>query len=309
MIDEAGAQRGELQLIFDALRRPADLEAQDRIMVQSALAWELVFLGELDAVEHAVRIALSISEKHPGGFGLRAMSADAVRLSALGDHAGARQRFEAIRRIAHEHDGANVRALGDFWLAWEDVHTFRFADAVQRFEALMTAAPNFGYRHIIEVNRAWALLAVGRVDDAERAVAEFSEVPAGSQWEHLNLVFCHAVMAHTIGPEEAARSFAAAATVFVARRPTIGSFLLSGFAYIAHVRGDEERTQEIISMTVASHGEQLWNFCALKPLGAGPENFDQVRAAYENEHPIAGRFALDAQYSRRLLNEELDRWS
>jgi hypothetical protein len=266
VVDEAGAQRGELQLIFDALRRPADLEAQDRIMVHSALAWELVFLGELDAAEQAVRVALSVNEEHPCGFGIRAMSADAVRSSALGDHVGARQRFEAIQRIAHEHDGANVRALADFWLAWEDVNTFRFADAVQRFDALMTAAPNFGYRHVIEVNRAWALLAVGRVGDAGRAVAEFSEIPAASQWEHLNLVFSHAVMAHTIGPQEAARSLAAAATVFVARRPTVVSFVLSGFAYIAHVRGDEERTQEITSMTVASHGEQLWNWCASNPL-------------------------------------------
>jgi hypothetical protein len=116
-------------------------------------------------------------------------------------------------------------------------------------------------------------------------------------------------MAHTIGPQEAARSLAAAASVFVARRPTVVSFVLSGFAYIAYVRGDEERTQETTSMTVASHGEQLWNWCVLKPLGATPESFDQVRAVYENEHPIAERFALDAQHSHRLLNEELDRWS
>ena len=85
--------------------------------------------------------------------------------------------------------------------------------------------------------------------------------------------------------------------------------MLSGFAYIAHVRGDEERTREITSLTVASHGEQLWNWCVLRPLGATAENFDQVRAGYENEHPIVERFALDAENSRRLLNEELDRWS
>ena len=222
VVDEAGAQRGELQLIFDALRRPADLEAHDRVMVQSALAWELVFLGELDAAEQAVQVALSANEEHPCGFVLRAMSADAIRVSVIGDHAGARRRFEAIQRLAQEQDGVNVRALGAFWLAWEDVNTFRFADAVRGFDAVMTAAPGFGYRHVIEVNRAWALLAVGRVDDAGRAVAEFSEVPAASQWEHLNLVFSHAVMAHTIGPDEAARSLAAAANVFVARRPTVG---------------------------------------------------------------------------------------
>ena len=89
VVDEAGAQRGELQLIFDALRRPNDLEAQDRVVVQSALAWELVFLGELDASEQAARVALSVNEEHPYGFGIRAMSADAVRLSVIGDHAGA----------------------------------------------------------------------------------------------------------------------------------------------------------------------------------------------------------------------------
>ena len=309
VVDEAGARRGELQLIFDALRHPADLEAQDRIMVHSALAWEFVFLGELEATEEAVQVALTVNEEHPCDFGIRAMSADAVRLGALGDHVGARQRFEAIHLIAHEHYGANVRALADFWLALDDVTTFRYADAVQRFDALMAVAPNFGYRHVIEANRAWALLAVGRVDDAGRAVAELSEIPAASQWEHVNLVFSHAVMAQTVGTQEAARSLAAAAKALAARRPTIGSFILSGFAYIAHVRGDEQRAQEITSMTVSTHGEQLWNLLVLKPLGATPENFDQVRAAYENEHPIAERASLDAQHGRRLLNEELDRWS
>jgi hypothetical protein len=49
-------------------------------------------------------------------------------------------------------------------------------------------------------------------------------------------------------------------------------------------------------------------WCALVPLGATLENFEQVRAAYENEHPLAERFALDAQHSRRLLGEELERW-
>ena len=54
---------------------------------------------------------------------------------------------------------------------------------------------------------------------------------------------------------------------------------------------------------------QLWDWCALEPLGATQEDFDQVRARYEHEHPIAERFALDAQHGRRLLNEELDRLS
>jgi hypothetical protein len=57
------------------------------------------------------------------------------------------------------------------------------------------------------------------------------------------------------------------------------------------------------------HGEQLWNWLVLRPLGATAQNFADVRSAYEKEHPLLERFVVDAEHGRRLLTEEIVRWS
>jgi hypothetical protein len=62
-------------------------------------------------------------------------------------------------------------------------------------------------------------------------------------------------------------------------------------------------------MTLPLHGEQLWNWLVLRPLGATAENFAEVRAAYEVAHPLLERFTVDAQHGRALLDEEIERWS
>lgn len=123
------------------------------------------------------------------------------------------------------------------------------------------------------------------------------------------MYFSHAVMAHTDGPQEAARSFAREARELVARQPQISSTVVQGFAYLAHIRGDEERARQITSVTLPVHGEQLWNWLVLRPLGATDKTFADVRAAYEKDHPLLERFALDAEHGRRLFDEEIERWS
>jgi hypothetical protein len=174
---------------------------------------------------------------------------------------------------------------------------------------LMMNLPKVAYQHLIEANRAWVLLALGRIDDAAQAVATFSEVPVGSSWEHLNLIMSHMVMAHAVGLDEAIHSFASEAKELVARTPQVRSTVLQGFAYLAHLRDDEQRAQEITSMTLPLHGEQLWNWIVLRPLGATAENFVEVRAAYEEQHPLLERFTLDAEHSQRLFAEEIERWA
>jgi hypothetical protein len=218
------------------------------------------------------------------------------------------ERFEGARALAANYHDVAVGGLMDFQLGWCDVLMLRYPESLRRFDAALRV-PNTGYRHLIEVNRAWALLALDRVNEAEAAVEEFSDVPAGSQWGHLNLAIAHAVMAHRLAPEEVARSFAAEAKELVARQPQVSSTLVQGFAYLAHVRGDEQRSNEITSQTLPLHGEQLWNWLVLRPLGANGENFVQVRAAYERDHPLLERFSVDAQHGRALLDEEIARWS
>lgn len=305
---EAGARRGEVQLVIDCLKLPADLTPRDRINVSASLAYELLWLGELGGAAAAVQTALSINEEEPSDFVIWAMLVEAITMGVFGDHVGMVQRFETARGLAQDHFGANVRGLMDFQLGWCDVLMLRYPEALKRFEAAMKV-PSAGYRHLIEANRAWAQLAQGQLKEAEITVASFSEVPNGSQWGHLNLAISHAVMAHQLGPEEVARSLAKEAKELVARQPQVSSTLVQSFAYLAHVRGDEERSQQITSMTLPLHGEQLWNWLVLRPLGATAENFAEVRAAYEVAHPLLERFTVDAQHGRALLDEEIERWS
>ncbi len=305
---EAGAQRGEVQLIIDCLKLPADLSPRDRTNVSASLAYELLWLGDLGGATEAIQTALKINEEQPCDFAIWAMLVDGIMLGVFANHVGMVERFDAARRLAAERYGPAVVGLMDFQLGWSDVMMLRYSEALKRFDAALQV-PNAGYRHLIEVNRAWALLASDRLEDAVGAVASFSDVPTGSQWGYLNLVFSHAVAAHTTSPEEVARSLARGAKELVARQPQVSSTVVQGFAYLAHVRGDDERSREITSVTLPIHGEQLWNWLVLRPLGATAENFVEVRAAFEKEHPLFERFTLDAEHGRRLLAEEIDRWS
>jgi hypothetical protein len=199
--------------------------------------------------------------------------------------------------------------LSDFYLGWLAGLTFRYEDALAQFDLALAEAPDGAYRHIIEANRAWALLCLGRVDEAAQAVDEFAPVPAGSQWAHLNLVFARMVLAHTAGPEVAARSLTVASGPLVARRPEVRGFVLSGFAYLAQRRGDEARAQELAASVVLPDGEQIWNHVVLRPLGGTAESFIATREQYELQHPMAERAARQAAMSGRLLDEEFARWS
>jgi predicted ATPase/class 3 adenylate cyclase len=305
---EAGARRGEVQLVIDCLRLAAELSPRDAINVNASLAYELLWLGELGGAAEAVQRALTLNEQHPSDFVIWAMLVEAITLGVFADHQAMVERFEKARQLATNYRDVAVVGLMDFQLGWCDVLMLRYPEALQRFDAALRV-PNAGYQHLIEVNRAWALLALGRVAEAQAAVDSFSDVPAGSQWGHLNLAISHAVMAHATAPEDVARSFAIEAKELVARQPQVSSTLVQGFAYLAHVRGDDQRSREITSQTLPLHGEQLWNWLVLRPLGADGENFVEVRAAYEVEHPLLDRFALDAQQGRRLLDEEIARWS
>ena len=154
-----------------------------------------------------------------------------------------------------------------------------------------------------------ALLALGRIDEAAAAVESFSPVPGGSQWQHINLLISHAVMAHADGPEEAA------AAPRPQRPGTRGPATSSdvgppaSVAYIAHVRGDHERVDEITSNTYSFGGSGLWTLLVFTPLGATKENFFDVYDAYRLEHPVAEQLGRDFEHSQRLLVEEVTRWS
>ncbi len=309
VVTEAGTNRGEVGQVLEWLQLPGDLPPADRLVVDTMLGWERLHRGDLDGAATATARALALAADTGSDFGVYARFTESTRLGIVGDLIGMVEGFLTAREVAHAQHGPNVCGLSDFYLGWLAGLTFRYEDALAQFDFALAEAPDGAYRHIIEANRAWALLCLGRVEDAARAVDEFAPVPAGSQWAHLNLVFARMVLAHTDGPEVAARSLTVAARPLVARRPEVRAFVLSGFAYLAQQRGDEDRAQDLAASIVAPDGEQIWNHVVLRPLGATADTFVAAREEYEGRHPVAARAERQAATGARLLEEEFARWS
>ena len=188
------------------------------------------------------------------------------------------------------------------------VGEWRFSELVVLCDEWIVKAPEFGFRHIFEGARAWGLLRLDRIDEATAATSSFTAVPPASQWAALNLVIRHAVLAHTDGPDEAARSMARVTSELVARRPLLCSDVLQVFAYAARLRGDEARSQEIVRSTRPSaSGAPIHAWLLATSLGATSRGFLDVQDAYFEV--LTTLQTLDDRHRRRLLDEELAKWS
>jgi hypothetical protein len=184
----------------------------------------------------------------------------------------------------------------------------RFDECIELGNESLAAAPNYGWRHMIEASWAWALLAVGRVDEAARAVESYSPVPPGSQWGHVNTIVGHTVTGHVQGPEQAAHSLATTMREPISRRPRIRSDVLVGFAYLAHLR-DDDRAQEIVTNIQPFGAGPIAAWLLLVPSGATDQDALERLAQMHESNPVWDRFVRDTQHSQRLILEELDRWS
>lgn len=306
---EAAGNRGEAQLAIDILRRPADLEPRDLGMSKTQLGWVLTTQGDLSGASEAVDEALEIGAKHPGDFVIWALDVKATISVVLGDVEVAWAHYRAARDLAYASFGAKEQAGANLlYMTWLN-GALRFDECIEIGNESLAAAPNYGWRHMIEVTRAWALLAVGRVDEAARAVESYSPVPPGSQWGHVNTIVGHAVMGHTKGPEQAAHSLATTMREPISRRPSIRSDVLVGFAYLAHLRGDDDRAQEIVTNVQAFGAGPIAIWLNLVPSGATDQDALERAARWHESNPVWDRFVRDTQHSQRLILEELDRWS
>ena len=306
---EAAANRGEAQLAIDILRRSAELEPHDLGMSKTQLAWLLITQGDVAGASEVVDEALAIGEEHPGDFVVWALDVKGTIVAVLGDPEAAGNDYRAAQELAYSFYGANEQAGANLMvMAWLS-SAFKFDECIELGNESLLAAPNYGWRHVIEAHRAWALLAVGRTDEAARSVDAFSPIPAGSQWAHWNAVVAHLIMGHTRGPEQAARSLALFMREPISRRPGIRSDVLAGFAYLAHLRGDEDRALEIAANTAAFAAGAIVTWLRLVPFGATDQDaLERLARMYESD-PALDLFARDTQHGQRLILEELERWS
>jgi hypothetical protein len=147
-----------------------------------------------------------------------------------------------------------------------------------------------------------------RIEEADRVVQAFSEVPPTAQWAYMSDITKHVVMVHTAGPEVSARSLAEIARESVARRPALFVDFLQGFAYSAYFRADYDRAREIACNTLplGAGWVQTW---LINQLYGITTDVDQTRREFDAEHPWSDLRAFTAEHGPRLFAEELARWS
>ena len=85
--------------------------------------------------------------------------------------------------------------------------------------------------------------------------------------------------------------------------------LLYGFAYLANLRGDEGRAQELLANTQPFGASMIFGWLRLVPFGATAQDALERWAQISETDPAAGRFARDAQHGQGFIAQELERWS
>jgi predicted ATPase len=309
IVSDAAQTRGEIGLAIDCLRLPVELEPRDLVFARGVLGWMLTIQGDIASAEVALREAIDVGERHPTDFTVFALLAEGARVSIFRDYAQVEEYYRSAQSQADKLYGLNVQALAAMFMETLLVALLRFQETIDLSDRIIRDNPDFGYRHVVEAWRAWALLHTGAIDEAARAVAEFCPVPAGSQWFAMNLIVSHAVQGHVDGPDVARRALAAVASEMAFRRPQIASDVLQCFAYLADIGGDPARADEIVSLTTPFAGGALASWLILKRLGATIDTAHQLASKYAKDHSALEQYALDAANSPRLLAEELARWS
>ena len=209
IISDAASPRGETNMVLDWLRLPVELLPRDRAFADTRLAFNTTVVGDIAAAIPVAEGAVKVGLEHGFDDVVFALQTLAIAVWFAGDLARRDQLLTDGRRIACESCGANVRAAsGMFQLP--ALYTYHRIEALELADASLTDSANFGYRHIIEAYRAWVLLRLGRLDEANEAVERFSPVPPSSQWEQTNLIIAHAVMAHTVDVAAATKSYTTA---------------------------------------------------------------------------------------------------
>lgn len=306
---DAAPPRGDVRWALDCLRLPVELEPGERVRVKTMLGWNLTVQGDVISAAEALHEAITTAEHHHSDFVVLAIEAEATRLVLLGDIERRRELIAMAQSTADAQCGRNCQALAAMFTVAYLVSVLRYEEAVTLANSIMAGAPEFGWLHVVEAFRAWALLQLGKAEEAARAVSAFSPIPTGSQWGHLNLIVDHAVRGHTESPESAGWSLANVASELVARVPQIASDILVCFAYLHHLRGEGTRMEELLSASAPMAAESMLIALLAKARGLTADEADRLTEQYYTQHPVPQHFLLAAAEAPRLLAEEFGRWA
>ena len=312
MIAEMAVPRGEVQIAIDAMRLEAEHDDVERTMIDTLLGWTLTVQGDPDGAEPILRGAIEIGGRALSDFLTFALEAEGSRLAVLGDPDAQFKLWQEAHDLAYEHFGPNTRAQADlFWVSWL-INIFQYDKAIELSTICLRNAQDYGFIHVIEAFRAMAFLLRGSIEEAWDTVARFSEVPQGSQWAHLRSVITNTVLGHIDGPDEAARALTREMREITSRRPQITGDVLVGYAYLAHLRGEEKRSTEILDNCFPFAIYGIHNALNLRAYNLQEQDQETVLEAIRSvatDDPAVARMARATANSPRILAEELARWS
>jgi len=307
---EAAAAKGEIQLCINVLRLPTTLEPRDRGFVQTELGWALLIQGQVDESRAPLQEALALNDHGLHDYGSFALSIEASRrLIADGDIKGCFEYHERAHQLAYEQPGVNLRATNDIFLSSLRSWLLDFDGAIRIVDDAIAMAPNYGFRHLLEAYRAWAMLCQGRVDDAVAAARAFTPAPGGSQWAHANMIFQHCIFAHLDGPTVAAQSLQKVMREDMARRPELAGEMLTALAYFEFLDDQMDRAAELISSAYSFAASPIASWILQVRDGATPETALELIERQYAEFPVAARIENSRRNAERLLTEEHERWS
>ena len=304
----AAGNRGETQLIIDALRISSDLNPFVLKSSRAALGWMLSSQGSIEEAGAALAEAIQLAEDYPSDADPFIFSAEASLHWGLGNFDYSALLYAKANELAHTRYGQNVCGMSDIMLANDALNRMNYSEAIRRAEQVIDTAPRFAYRHIPEAILALALVLVGSIDRAVHVADGFSPIPGGSEWGHINFIANHLVMANVQPPHEAARRFAVESAQVFARRPSIVGDLLLGFAYVHHLNGERDRVGTIVENSIGFGMNGLWMWLALDPLGASPATMIEHLRAFQEQHPYLERVQRNFTEGPSLLAEEFAHW-
>ena len=305
----AAVNRGETPLIIDALRINSDLDPIALKCARVVLSWQLSSLGEIEEAEAALAEAMQLAEVHPSDADPFIFSVAGSLQWGLGNFDESASLYAEANELAHARYGQNVCGMSDMLLANDALNRMNYPEAIRRAGQVIDSAPNFGFRHIPEAILALALALTDSIDQAAQVAGQFSPVPGGSEWGHLNFIAHHLVMARIQPLDEAARRYAVESEQVYARRPSIVGDLLLGFAYFHYLNGDPDRVRKIVENAIGFGMNGLWQWLALAPAGATNDSVTEYLIAFEQHHPYLERIEHNFVDGPRLLAEEFSRWA
>ena len=311
IISDGAARRGDIGTVMAWMNQGATLTGRDAVFVTSLLANALNAAGEAEVAALLLSEVIAVGRAEPCPDVVYALSCLGIATSILGDdERGDELQAEAIR-VAEAFDAGNVYAIAALNQLLFFASYGEYERVLSNFALCAARTNSLGVTHFLEAWRAYALLMLGRVDEAREAVEHFSPIPPTTQWAYVNTIVSALVLSETDGPEAASRALATAAKEAVARRPALAVEFLMGFAVLAIRLGERERARRYLDLQAYALGVLSAQLMA-ELAGDGLRNRETNRtlARAQNERiPAADRYANNLTLAPGWLTEEIIRWT